>query len=70
MSQFFKSGEAAPAAGTYVEVGHGGGKVKDAQRVELQQGDKLPEAKTYTVTLTHKGEETKKERQHMWQLVK
>ncbi|MEK3889194.1 YjzC family protein [Bacillus sp. FSL K6-3431] len=70
MSQFVKSGEAAPAAGTYVEVGHGGGKVKEAQRVEVQQGDKLPELKAYTVTITHKGEEKKKDRQHVWQLVK
>ncbi|MFS0644355.1 YjzC family protein [Siminovitchia sp. 179-K 8D1 HS] len=70
MSRFVKSGEAAPVAGTYVEAGHGGGKVKNGQRIEVEKGETLPELKTYTVTINHKGEEKKRERQHVWLLEK
>lgn len=70
MMAFIKPGEAAPIAGTYVEVGHGGGKVKRAQRIELQQGEKLPDLKEYTVKIIHKGEEKVRDRQHNWQLAK
>ncbi|PWA11220.1 hypothetical protein DCC39_09620 [Pueribacillus theae] len=70
MSKFVKSGDTAPVAGTYVEVGHGGGKVKGGQRVEVGQGETLPELKPYTVTINHSGEEKEKERQHMWLLEK
>ncbi|GIN37076.1 MULTISPECIES: YjzC family protein [Heyndrickxia] len=65
-----KSGETATQTGTYVEVGHGGGKVKNAKRVEVKQGDKLPELETYTVTIEHKGEKKTRNRQHRWHLVK
>ncbi|GIN58739.1 YjzC family protein [Lederbergia ruris] len=70
MNQFYKPGDTAPVAGTYVEVGHGGGKVKNPERVELQQGDKLPDLKAYTVTIEHKGEEKTRDRQHVWMLEK
>ncbi|MFD1705969.1 YjzC family protein [Siminovitchia sediminis] len=70
MSNIVKSGEAAPVAGTYVEAGHGGGKVKGGQRVQVEKGDTLPELKPYTVTITHKGEEKTKDRQHVWLLEK
>ncbi|KYD05922.1 YjzC family protein [Heyndrickxia sporothermodurans] len=65
-----KSGETATQTGTYVEVGHGGGKVKKAQRVEVKQGDQLPELKPYTVEIKHKGEKKTRNRQHRWHLVK
>ncbi|GIN20905.1 MAG TPA: YjzC family protein [Bacillus bacterium] len=70
MSNFVKSGEAAPVAGTYVEAGHGGGKVKNGQRVQVEQGEALPELKPYTVKITHKGEEKTRDRQHVWLLEK
>jgi hypothetical protein len=70
MSKIVKSGEAAPVAGTYVEVGQGGGKVKNAQRVQVEKGEALPELKPYTVTITHQGEEKERERQHAWMLEK
>ncbi|WP_066391194.1 YjzC family protein [Neobacillus mesonae] len=65
-----KSGETATLSGTYIEVGHGGGEVKRAQRVEVKKGEKLPELKPYTVTIEHKGKKKTRNRQHRWQLVK
>ncbi|WP_062107118.1 YjzC family protein [Bacillus niameyensis] len=66
MNPFLKPGSNAPVAGTYVEVGHGGGKVKNPERVELQQGGTLPDLKSYTVKIEHKGEEKTRNRQHKW----
>lgn len=68
MNKLVKSGETTSVAGTYVEVGHGGGQVKGAQRVEVQQGDLLPDLKSYTVNITHKGEEKTRERHLQWLL--
>lgn len=70
MSRIVKSGEAAPVAGTYVEAGHGGGKIRGGQRVEVQQGDALPALDSYKVTISHKGEEKQRDRQHVWLLEK
>lgn len=66
MRRFFTPGETAPISGTYVEVGHGGGKVKNPQTIEIQQGETLPDLKKYTVTIVHKGEEKVRDRQHKW----
>ncbi len=65
-----KSGATATQSGTYVEVGHGGGKVKNAKRIEVKKGDTLPELEPYTVTIVHKGEKKKRNRRHRWQFVK
>ncbi|WP_226669809.1 YjzC family protein [Metabacillus litoralis] len=69
MAATLKSGETATQTGVYVEVGHGGGKVKKAQRIEVKAGDKLPELKPYTITIEHKGEKKTRNRQHRWLLV-
>ncbi|WP_042461596.1 YjzC family protein [Neobacillus dielmonensis] len=63
-----KPGEIARQSGVYVEVGHGGGKVKNARRVEVKQGESLPELKPYTITIEHKGIKKTRTRQHSWRL--
>ncbi|WP_110926513.1 YjzC family protein [Bacillus massiliglaciei] len=65
-----KSGEVAVLSGIYAEVGHGGGRVKGGRRVEVKQGEKLPELDPYTVTVEYKGEKKSRRRQRGWQLVK
>ncbi|MCM3568631.1 YjzC family protein [Neobacillus mesonae] len=65
-----KSGETAKRSGLYVEVGHGGGKVKRALYAQVRQGDTLPELKPFTVTIEHKGDKKTRTRQHHWKLVK
>ncbi|MCQ6265546.1 YjzC family protein [Fictibacillus sp. WQ 8-8] len=66
----FKSGETVNVNGTYAEAGHGGGKVKRGQRVELQEGSTFPELKPYTIEISHGGETKTRNRQHQWKLVK
>jgi hypothetical protein len=68
VSHLLQGGTEVKLEGTYVEVGHGGAPVKDAQRIEAKQGDKLPEFKTYQVKIEYKGEHMR-DRQHKWMLV-
>ncbi|MFJ7975594.1 hypothetical protein JNUCC23_11860 [Peribacillus sp. JNUCC 23] len=70
MSTFVKSNQTAPFSGNYVEVGQGGGKIKRAQTIEAKEGTELPELKSYTIKLEHKGTEKSVERQHQWKLIK
>lgn len=53
MSKYIKPGTDNQPAGTYVEVGPNGQKLKDARTVTIEQGDKLP-------ATSKKG--------HMWEL--
>jgi hypothetical protein len=64
--QLYKSGAQANHAGTYIEVGHGGGKVKKREIIELKENDVLPELKPYEITIHYKGETKTRKRQHNW----
>lgn len=69
---FYKAGESVSNGGTFVEVGHGGGKLKakNRQTVEVKAGDKLPALKTSTSANTKIQNATKKVREHKWLRVK
>ncbi|WP_432759421.1 YjzC family protein [Bacillus methanolicus] len=64
-----KPGDTAPLSGTYVEVGQGGGKVKRAQQIYVNQGETLPMLTSYSITIEHKGSMNVRNRQHCWKLV-
>lgn len=42
MTQLYKPGTDNAPAGKYIEVGPRGGKVKNARKVNIDQGDRLP----------------------------
>ncbi|WHY79872.1 YjzC family protein [Neobacillus sp. WH10] len=64
-----KPGETAPVSGKYVEVGQGGGKVKRAQQIYVNQGEILPMLSPYSIKIEHKGSSEVRNRQHCWKLV-
>ncbi|WP_042354202.1 YjzC family protein [Bacillus rubiinfantis] len=70
MAVILKPGEAAPLTGMYVEVGHGGGQIKRAQQIHVNQGEPLPMLNPYSLKIEHKGTIKERSRQHRWRLVK
>ncbi|WP_035324122.1 YjzC family protein [Peribacillus kribbensis] len=69
MTRLVKPGEIARVTGTYAESGQGGGKVKGGKRIVVNKGELLPELKTFSIALQHKGQEKKHTRQHRWKLL-
>ncbi|WP_163102412.1 YjzC family protein [Peribacillus alkalitolerans] len=69
MAIFLTSDDTAPVSGTYVEVGHGGGKVKKAQQIHVNQGENLPMLSPYSIKIQHKGSVNERNRQHSWRHV-
>ena len=66
--KLYKSGELVERGGKFVEVGCGGGKIKEKYRqtVEIKDQESLPLLKSYDVTTQNKGEKKTKTRQHKW----
>ena len=70
MAKILKPGEPAPLSGNYMEVGPGGGKVKRAKKVYVNQGEALPILDPYSITIEHKGSSKVRNRQHCWMLIR
>jgi YjzC-like protein len=52
MAIILKPGDTALLSGTYVKVGQGGGKVKKAQQIYVNQGETLPMLSPYSIKIT------------------
>lgn len=64
--RLYQSGEVVEKGGKFIEVGHGGGKLKNARIVEVNDNEALPELKPHEITIEYKGEKRKRTRQHKW----
>lgn len=64
--KLYQSREVVKKGGKFIEVGHGGGMIKNARIVEVQDNEALPDLEPYEITIEQKGEKKKRTRQHKW----